>query len=484
MAAPDSGLAFFRIKSIEADSAADQAVGDTVEAVLRIANQASLRGLASQDGITEQALGIASNAIEVKSRLEQFGWIAIGFVVVTLLLSHMLIVRPLNAISLTTERLSQGDMSPVKGFERSSDEIARIAGALTVFRDGLVEKEELTRIAEQERAENQAHQNAAVSAIGNGLARLAAGDLAYRIEEELTEGYAQLKQDFNATAHTLNMTVVDVVNVAESIRNGSSEINQASDDLSHRTESQAATLEETAAALEQLTASVRSAAEGARDAANTTNEARSQALESGKVVEDAVVAMKDIEDSSAQISQIISVIDDIAFQTNLLALNAGVEAARAGEAGRGFAVVASEVRGLSQRTADAAREIKTLISKSSDQVKSGVDLVGRAGHALQNISERVTHISNLVSNIADSTGEQATGLGEANIAVAQLDQVTQQNAAMVEETNAAGQLLGADAKKLVDLMSNFSVAHSPEAHSARQIAAPNDEQLGFERAIA
>ncbi|OIQ28012.1 MAG: chemotaxis protein [Alphaproteobacteria bacterium MedPE-SWcel] len=484
MAAPDSGLAFFRIKSIEADLAAAQAVGDTVEAVLKIASLASVRGLESQNSITEQALGIASNAVELKSRLEQFGWVAMGFVVGTLLLSHMLIVRPLNAISLTTERLSQGDMSPVKGFDRSSDEIARIAGALTVFRDGLVEKEELTRVAEEERVANQAQQTAAVGAIGDGLARLASGDLTYRIEEEMTDGYAQLKQDFNSTAHTLNMTVVDVVNVAESIRNGSSEINQASDDLSHRTESQAATLEETAAALEQLTASVRSAAEGARDAESTTNEARAQASESGRVVEDAVHAMRDIEDSSSQISQIISVIDDIAFQTNLLALNAGVEAARAGDAGRGFAVVASEVRGLSQRTTDAAREIKALISKSSTQVESGVDLVGRAGEALQNISERVTHISNLVSNIADSTSEQATGLGEANIAVSQLDQVTQQNAAMVEETNAAGQLLSADAKKLVDLMANFAVSHSADAHSATDDFAGEGGQEGFERAIA
>ncbi|MDF9301693.1 methyl-accepting chemotaxis protein [Tritonibacter mobilis] len=472
MADPDTGLAAFRIKSLEANQAATEAASATVNAVLQIAGQASLRGLESQTTITNQALGIAADATEVQANLQTIGWIALAFVGVALLLSHVLIIRPLNAISLTTERLSQGDMSPVTGFNRASDEIARIARALTVFRDGLVEKEELTRIADEERAENQARQTAAVEAIGMGLARLARGDLTYRIDQELTEGYAQLKEDFNSTAQTLNMTVVDVVQLADSIRNGSSEISQASDDLSQRTESQAATLEETAAALEELTASVRSAAEGARDAENTTNKAREQATQNGQVVEQAVTAMQEIESSSSQIEQIIGVIDDIAFQTNLLALNAGVEAARAGEAGRGFAVVASEVRGLSQRTTEAARDIKELISKSSTQVEAGVDLVGRAGQALGDILERVTHISGLVSTIAESTDEQATGLGEANVAVSQLDQVTQQNAAMVEETNAAGQLLRQDAEKLATLMANFTVssisssAQAPAEHGS------------------
>jgi len=466
MAEPETGLAVFRIKSLEANKAATEATSATVETVLLIAGQASLRGLESQTTITEQALGIASDASEVQGNLEKIGWTALALTIAALLMNHLMIVRPLNAISMTTERLSQGDMSPVKGFERASDEIRRIARALTVFRDGLVEKEELARIADEERAENQARQSAAVEAIGSGLASLARGDLTYRIDEELTEGYAQLKEDFNSTAQTLNMTVVDVVNLAESIRSGSSEVSQASDDLSQRTESQAATLEQTAAALEELTVSVRSAATSARDAESTTNEARERATASGQIVDRAVTAMRDIESSSTQIGQIIGVIDDIAFQTNLLALNAGVEAARAGEAGRGFAVVASEVRGLSQRTTEAAREIKELISKSSAQVETGVDLVDRTGQALGDIVERVTHISGLVSAIAESTDEQATGLGEANIAVSQLDQVTQQNAAMVEETNAAGQLLSEDAQKLATLTANFTVSSVSASLSA------------------
>ncbi|MEX5579839.1 methyl-accepting chemotaxis protein [Pseudophaeobacter sp. A-200-2] len=467
MAAPDTGLAHFRIQSLLADGTAVQAADDTAKAVLEIAGLASLRGRASQDAITDRAVNIAEDSTEVKSNLVTLAWMGAAFVSCVLVLNHLLIVRPLNRISLTTERLSQGDMSPVTGFDRASDEIARIAGALKVFRDGLVEKEEIERVAAEERAANQAQQTAAVNAVGTGLANLSRGDLTYRIEEELTDGYAQLKDDFNRTAETLNLTVVDVVAVAESIRNGSSEISQASDDLSHRTESQAATLEETAAALEELTASVRSAADGARDAATTTQDARREATDSGEVVENTVKAMKDIADSSDQIAQIIGVIDDIAFQTNLLALNAGVEAARAGDAGKGFAVVASEVRSLSQRTADAAHEIKVLITKSTEQVGLGVKLVDQAGQALRSIVDRVSYISSLVGNIADGTSEQATGLSEANIAVSQLDQVTQQNAAMVEQTNAAGHLLSSDAEKLATLMGGFTVSSS--AHVAGDI---------------
>jgi methyl-accepting chemotaxis protein len=205
---------------------------------------------------------------------------------------------------------------------------------------------------------------------------------------------------------------------------------------------------------------VKSAAEGARSVENIMEEAKQEAENSGVVVQSAVSAMTEIEQSSTHIAQIISVIDDIAFQTNLLALNAGVEAARAGEAGRGFAVVASEVRALAQRSSDAAMEIKTLISDSSRQVERGVDLVGKAGDALTNIVERVNHISKLVTDIAEGAVEQSTGLGEINTGVVQLDQVTQQNAAMVEEATAAGHMLNSDATKLAELVANFKVSGS------------------------
>ena len=218
---------------------------------------------------------------------------------------------------------------------------------------------------------------------------------------------------------------------------------------------------------------MRNAADGARDVENTVREAREDAESSGEVVQNAVTAMSGIEDSSNQISQIISVIDDIAFQTNLLALNAGVEAARAGEAGRGFAVVASEVRGLAQRSSGAAMEIKTLIGSSSKQVEQGVDLVGRAGEALQSIASRVNQISQLMSGIADGAAEQSTGLDEINTGMSQLDQVTQQNAAMVEQSTAAGHLLNSDASKLSEIVAYFKVDASNI--TTREPAQPEDE---------
>jgi methyl-accepting chemotaxis protein len=231
----------------------------------------------------------------------------------------------------------------------------------------------------------------------------------------------------------------------------------SSNDLSKRTEQQAASLEETAAALDQITATVKKTAEGATYARNVVAAAKTDAENSGQVVGQAVTAMGEIEQSSHQISSIIGVIDEIAFQTNLLALNAGVEAARAGDAGRGFAVVASEVRALAQRSAEAAKEIKALISASSTQVAAGVSLVGETGKALQRIVSQIAEINGVMIDIAASAQEQATGLNEVNAAVNQMDQVTQQNAAMVEESTAAGFALASEAEELSRMMSQFKV---------------------------
>jgi methyl-accepting chemotaxis protein len=252
--------------------------------------------------------------------------------------------------------------------------------------------------------------------------------------------------------------MAQVIEASDGIKRGSGEISQASDDLSNRTENQAATLEETAAALDQLTASVKSAADGARSVEAIVTDARDEAVKSGTVVRSAVEAMTNIERSSEQISQIIGVIDDIAFQTNLLALNAGVEAARAGDAGKGFAVVASEVRALAQRSSEAAHQIKELIGGSAHEVENGVELVGKAGAALESIVGQVSNISQLVTEIATSAREQSSGLNEINIGVTQLDQVTQQNAAMVEQSTAASHLLQKDALSLASLVERFQVS--------------------------
>ncbi|MCJ8335833.1 MAG: methyl-accepting chemotaxis protein [Epibacterium sp.] len=450
-----SGLVALKKATIDAEVGSVAASQATEAAVMTIAALAGELSDAVQAEITSMAENISGEiAIAERNMLGIVGGAAAVFVV-SLLLTQLWISTPLKKISAATERLAEGDRSPVSGFERASLEIASIARSLSIFRDGLVEKEEISKQASEERRVRQETQNAAVAALASGLSDLSRGDLTARIEQPLGEGYEKLRADFNATIDTLNQTMVQLVEGAASIQGGASEISQASDDLSQRTEAQAATLEETAASLDELTASVKSAAEGARDVERTVGEARTEAEASGQVVQNAVAAMTEIEASSTHISQIISVIDDIAFQTNLLALNAGVEAARAGEAGRGFAVVASEVRALAQRSSDAAMEIKTLISSSSKQVESGVELVGQAGDALQSIMTRVNHIAELVSDIANGAEEQSTGLVEINTGMNQLDQVTQQNAAMVEEATAAGHLLNSDSTKLAEMVSKF-----------------------------
>ncbi len=364
------------------------------------------------------------------------------------------VINPIENLKQRMQSMAEGDTGSEIPGTNSRNEIGDMSRTLDVFRKSLIRQKEL-EASQKERDRAQAE---VVQTLTSRLSVLAGGDLTVRIDSAFPEDYEQLRLDFNKTVENLNGTVAQVVESAESIRNGAAEISQSSDDLSHRTESQAATLEETAAALDELTASVKSAAEGARSVENIMEEAKQEAENSGVVVQSAVSAMTEIEQSSTHIAQIIGVIDDIAFQTNLLALNAGVEAARAGEAGRGFAVVASEVRALAQRSSDAAMEIKTLISDSSRQVERGVDLVGKAGDALNNIVERVNHISKLVTDIAEGAVEQSTGLGEINTGVVQLDQVTQQNAAMVEEATAAGHMLNSDATKLAELVAHFKIS--------------------------
>ena len=303
----------------------------------------------------------------------------------------------------------------------------------------------------------EASQMAAVRALGDALARLARGDLMSRLTAEVGPEFQQLKDDFNGAVAALEATMIEVSSTTTSIRSGVDEIGVAADDLSRRTEQQAASLEETAAALEEITTTVRRSATGAKQASEVVSGARGEAEKSGVVVGDAVNAMGKIEGSAQQISQIIGVIDEIAFQTNLLALNAGVEAARAGDAGKGFAVVASEVRALAQRSAEAAKEIKALISASTDQVSEGVDLVGQTGSTLQGIVSKVAEIDSLVTEISASAQEQSVGLHQVNIAVNQMDQVTQQNAAMVEETTAATHALKSQTAELARLVSGFMV---------------------------
>ncbi|VXB84911.1 PAS domain-containing methyl-accepting chemotaxis protein [Brevundimonas sp. G8] len=318
-------------------------------------------------------------------------------------------------------------------------------------------EEERERRAEVERQSAQV-QAAIVEGTAKGLSAMASGDLSYRIQEDFPGDYAVLRENFNRAMSALDEAVGVIGVNAGSMQSGAHEISSAAEDLSRRTEQQAASLEETAAALDEITATVRKTAENAQAADVVVTQGRTQAETGGVVVQKAVAAMGEIERSSDQIGQIIGVIDEIAFQTNLLALNAGVEAARAGEAGRGFAVVASEVRALAQRSAESAKEIKTLISASSGQVKDGVVLVRQSGEALTGIAGRIEEITTLMSEIRASTQEQAVGLAEVNTAVNQMDQVTQQNAAMVEESTAASLSLSREAAELAELVGRFETS--------------------------
>ncbi len=381
--------------------------------------------------------------------------IGLGLVLAMMLVSGAILRRvlsvPLQDVGSVIDDIATGDYSqPGKHLGRA-DEVGHIARTVENLKQQLATAKAL----EQEREAAQASQQHVVVTLNHALKQMSDGDLTHAITEAFSDEYESLRRHFNSTRATMVSIIDSVIESSERIRSSAEQISVSSGDLSQRTESQAATLEETAAAMEQLNSSVKFAAEGARQVESIVEETRNTAEESGKVVSDAVEAMSKIEASSIKISQILTLIDDIAFQTNLLALNAGVEAARAGEAGRGFAVVAAEVRALAQRSADAAQEIKHLISVSTEQVGSGVRLVGRTGEELEKIISRVETISKHVSGIAVGAEEQSTTLNEINTGVSQLDQVTQHNAAMVEETTAASQVLRNDATQLARVVAVF-----------------------------
>lgn len=363
------------------------------------------------------------------------------------------VVAPIRRLAETIRRLaSQNGTSNVPHLEQQ-DEIGDIARSVDTLRQAVVN-------AEQEKALAAAQ---ATDALATGLASLAEGDLTFQLKGAFPPAYSKLQADFNEAAAALRSAFTQVSEAASGINNGANDIRQASDDLSQRTEQQAASLEETAAAMDEITTTVRSTAERAGLANAAVRRVRNEAEQSDEVVRRAVAAMGGIERTSKEISEIISVIDGIAFQTNLLALNAGVEAARAGDAGKGFAVVASEVRALAQRSADAAKDVKMRITASSEQVAAGVELVAETGQALGRIIGKIGEIDGLVSEIAASAEQQATGLHQVNTAVSEMDGVTQQNAAMVEEATAAARSLAAEVDGMSRQIARFRVGAAPVA---------------------
>jgi len=324
--------------------------------------------------------------------------------------------------------------------------------------------------AAAERSRTAAEQNAVISAVAARLEAMAQGDLALRISEPFPPAYEALRRSFNEAAADLDQLLARVTAAARQIATGSSEIRSASDDLARRTEAQASAIAANSEATTSLATGIRATAARAEAVNAATAEAQADAATGGAVVERAITAMTAIEQSSSEIAQIVSIIDGIAFQTNLLALNAGVEAARAGEAGKGFAVVATEVRALAQRSADAAQDIKNLIEASSAQVGTGVELVGETGAVLRAIVERITGIGGAISGIASESAQQVEALGSVNASFSRIDQVTQQNAAMVEESNAAAHSLLREAETLQDLVARFRLSGTEARPAFRRAA--------------
>ena len=406
-----------------------------------------------------------------------YGTVAGGLMILAVTLfvmfvvSRMLIANPLSIISTAVQKMAGGNYSDAITDGRNTDELGKLKSALEKFRHQLAhsmivqaEQVALEKQLELDRKQRSDFEHTKaeelrhfVNLVQSSFDVLASGDLTIRMNENVAPEFEVIRQNFNNSVSALEETIQHVVGAVYTIRSGLNEIATASNDLARRTEQQAASLEETVAALGEVTSGVNDAAAGANDAQLTVNVARVDAEKGGEIVARAVAAMKEIQDSAGKIGNIISVIDEIAFQTNLLALNAGVEAARAGEAGKGFAVVAQEVRELAQRSALAAREIKSLISMSSSQVDVGVQLVKETGFSLEKIVGQVLGMSQTVSHIATNAREQAVSLREVSSAADQMDKVTQQNAAMVEETTAAAQNLSHETENLAAIIERFTV---------------------------
>jgi methyl-accepting chemotaxis protein len=449
----------------------DRVLDPLTEEIAAMLDKAAADIITQSDALTDE-----TNATIVTSLSVIGGTFLLG-IIAALFVSTKGITGPISRLRERMTSLAAGETAgAIDGMGRK-DEVGQMAAAVQVFRENAIERIRLEQetqanrsLSEKERLERETQKakeagdvQFAVDNIAEALAKLSDGDVSYRINQPFVAALDAVRNDFNHSAEKLQDALTRISANAGGIDAGANEIKSAADDLAKRTEQQAAAVEETAAALEEITTTVRDSTKRAQEAGQLVARAKAGAEQSGGVVRRAVIAMEQIEKSANEISSIIGVIDEIAFQTNLLALNAGVEAARAGEAGKGFAVVAQEVRELAQRSASAAKEIKGLINTSSGQVREGVQLVGDTGRALETIVAEVQEINRHVAAIVDSAQEQASGLQQINTAVNQMDQDTQKNAAMVEESTAASHGLAKEVASLNRLLSQFKLQPSGAA---------------------
>ena len=495
------GIFALRGQELQADQVASQAVADNA-AIQRDLDKAVAGLVSAAESSMKQnesrlfeSLDFNRNALLIVAIVSILvaGGIGVFYV-------QRKLVKPLTAIDASMRRLSSGDTELALPKVRANDEIASMTRAVVVFRDAALERERLERQAEEQRAlveeqrnkaseerarnEEERRKNAELQAeaaqqqasvianLAEGLQKLSEGDLVFRLDEAAFGSYRQISEDFNRMAERVAASMSVIATSTREVTNSATEISEATTDLSQRTEQQAASLEQTSASMEEISKTVKANSENAQHANELAANTREVATHSGEVVAQAVKAMSRIEGSSKKIADIISVIDEIARQTNLLALNAAVEAARAGEAGRGFAVVASEVRSLAQRSAQAAKDIKDLITNSGTQVQEGVDLVNRAGQSLGEIVASIKSVADIVSDIARASAEQAEGIDQVNKALGQMDEVTQQNSALVEENAATAKSLEQQAAAMSEQVGTFKLAASGHAAPVQQQAAP------------